>query len=215
MGAPQFMIATFPITNRSLHARRYPRRPAREILHPSCRRRETHHRRHRQNRRQPPHRHRHGSGKNRSSRLAARSRRLPLQRRQAHPAQALQPHPLRRRNPPPPPWQLDRRDARSSGKSLTSGKATPPGGGESGECRFGSRLRRAKEKAGFPACGWVVVRHTPYTMKSLTLFTVLAAAIFATSCRTVAPIDPMTGQPSARCLPGGYREDTTTVIVEK
>jgi hypothetical protein len=52
-------------------------------------------------------------------------------------------------------------------------------------------------------------------MKSLMLFTVLTAAIFASSCRTVAPIDPMTGKPSARCLPGQFQEESTTVIVEK
>ncbi len=38
-------------------------------------------------------------------------------------------------------------------------------------------------------------------MKSLLLLPILALALFASSCRTVTPIDPMTMKPSCRCLP--------------
>lgn len=40
-------------------------------------------------------------------------------------------------------------------------------------------------------------------MKFLILLPVMATAFFASSCRTVAPLDPMTMKPSANCLPGG------------
>lgn len=39
-------------------------------------------------------------------------------------------------------------------------------------------------------------------MKFLILFPILATVFFASSCRTVAPLDPMTMKPSANCLPG-------------
>lgn len=41
-------------------------------------------------------------------------------------------------------------------------------------------------------------------MKSLLLLPILALAIFASSCRTVPPLDPMTMRPSCKCLPGHY-----------
>jgi hypothetical protein len=40
-------------------------------------------------------------------------------------------------------------------------------------------------------------------MKFLLLLPVMATAFFSSSCRTVAPLDPMTMKPSAECLPGG------------
>ena len=39
-------------------------------------------------------------------------------------------------------------------------------------------------------------------MKIPLFITVLAAALFACSCRTATPIDPMTMKLSERCLPG-------------
>ena len=38
-------------------------------------------------------------------------------------------------------------------------------------------------------------------MKSLLLIPVLGLALFAASCRTMTPLDPMTMKPSAHCLP--------------
>jgi hypothetical protein len=40
-------------------------------------------------------------------------------------------------------------------------------------------------------------------MKILLLIPVVGLALFASSCRTVTPTDPMTGKQSERCLPGG------------
>jgi hypothetical protein len=39
------------------------------------------------------------------------------------------------------------------------------------------------------------------------LFTVLGLAFFASSCRTVTPIDPMTMKQSCKCLPGQFKQD--------
>jgi len=39
-------------------------------------------------------------------------------------------------------------------------------------------------------------------MKITLFITTIALALFASSCRTYTPIDPMTGKPSTRCLPG-------------
>lgn len=37
------------------------------------------------------------------------------------------------------------------------------------------------------------------------LFTLISGiALFAVSCRTVTPLDPMTMKPSDRCLPGNF-----------
>lgn len=44
-------------------------------------------------------------------------------------------------------------------------------------------------------------------MKTLLLLPVVALAIFASSCRTVTPIDPMTMKQSCRCLPENFRPD--------
>ncbi len=44
-------------------------------------------------------------------------------------------------------------------------------------------------------------------MKFLLLIPILGLAFFANSCRTVTPIDPMTGKQSCKCLPGHYRPD--------
>ena len=41
-------------------------------------------------------------------------------------------------------------------------------------------------------------------MKFLLLLPVLAVPFFASSCRTVAPLDPMTMKQSCRCLPGHF-----------
>jgi len=38
-------------------------------------------------------------------------------------------------------------------------------------------------------------------MKSLLLFPIVALALIASSCRTVTPVDPMTGKQSCKCLP--------------
>lgn len=45
-------------------------------------------------------------------------------------------------------------------------------------------------------------------MKITLLIPVLALALFATSCRTSTPIDPMTMKPSERCLPGNLTPDS-------
>jgi hypothetical protein len=39
-------------------------------------------------------------------------------------------------------------------------------------------------------------------MKKLLFLSLLGLAFASVSCRTVAPLDPMTMQPSDRCLPG-------------
>ncbi len=44
-------------------------------------------------------------------------------------------------------------------------------------------------------------------MKSLLLLPLLGLALFSASCRTVAPLDPMTMKPSCKCLPGNFRPD--------
>ena len=44
-------------------------------------------------------------------------------------------------------------------------------------------------------------------MKTLLLLPVVALAFFAISCRTVAPIDPMTMKQSCRCLPENFKPD--------
>jgi hypothetical protein len=43
--------------------------------------------------------------------------------------------------------------------------------------------------------------HPHHPMKIPLFITVAALALFANSCRTVTPIDPMTMKPSERCLP--------------
>ena len=45
-------------------------------------------------------------------------------------------------------------------------------------------------------------------MKILLLIPVLGIALFASSCRTVTPIDPMTMKQSERCLPENYPPGT-------
>jgi hypothetical protein len=44
-------------------------------------------------------------------------------------------------------------------------------------------------------------------MKSLLLLPLLGLALFSSSCRTVATLDPMTMKPSCKCLPGNFRPD--------
>lgn len=44
-------------------------------------------------------------------------------------------------------------------------------------------------------------------MKSLLLIPILGLAFFASSCRTVTPVDPMTGKQTCRCLPGNFHAD--------
>ncbi len=39
-------------------------------------------------------------------------------------------------------------------------------------------------------------------MKKLLLLPIVAFVFVASSCRTMAPLDPMTMKPSDRCLPG-------------
>jgi hypothetical protein len=41
-------------------------------------------------------------------------------------------------------------------------------------------------------------------MKIPLFISALALALFASSCRTYTPLDPMTMKPSERCLPGHY-----------
>jgi hypothetical protein len=50
-------------------------------------------------------------------------------------------------------------------------------------------------------------------MKILLLIPILGLALFASSCRTVTPLDPMTMKQSERCLPDGSQ--TTTVYGTK
>jgi hypothetical protein len=40
-------------------------------------------------------------------------------------------------------------------------------------------------------------------MKTILILPLLGLVLFAASCRTETPIDPMTGKPTERCLPGG------------
>jgi hypothetical protein len=40
-------------------------------------------------------------------------------------------------------------------------------------------------------------------MKTILILPLLGLVLFAASCRTETPIDPMTMKPSERCLPGG------------
>ncbi|MEO6478042.1 MAG: hypothetical protein ABIQ96_23175 [Luteolibacter sp.] len=50
------------------------------------------------------------------------------------------------------------------------------------------------------------------------LFPVVALALFASSCRTVTPIDPMQMKQSCKCLPGhfkGYGSQCQTVVGTK
>jgi len=57
--------------------------------------------------------------------------------------------------------------------------------------------------AGFPLKNLLRSAPHPYTtMKKLLLLPLVALAFVASSCRTMAPIDPMTMKPSDRCLPG-------------
>ncbi len=44
-------------------------------------------------------------------------------------------------------------------------------------------------------------------MKSLLLIPILGLAFFASSCRTVTPLDPMTMKQSCKCLPENFRPD--------
>jgi hypothetical protein len=44
-------------------------------------------------------------------------------------------------------------------------------------------------------------------MKYLMLIPILALAFVASSCRTVTPVDPMTGKQSCKCLPENFRPD--------
>jgi hypothetical protein len=43
-------------------------------------------------------------------------------------------------------------------------------------------------------------------MKYLLLFPVLALAFFASSCRTIMPMDPMTHRQSCKCAPGYFND---------
>ncbi|MCU0749513.1 MAG: hypothetical protein MUF13_08210 [Akkermansiaceae bacterium] len=40
-------------------------------------------------------------------------------------------------------------------------------------------------------------------MKYLLLLPLIGLAVGLSSCRTLTPVDPMTGKPSGRCLPAG------------
>ena len=42
-------------------------------------------------------------------------------------------------------------------------------------------------------------------MKFLLLLPILSLVVFTSSCRTLKPVDPMTGEPSCRCLPENFR----------
>lgn len=46
--------------------------------------------------------------------------------------------------------------------------------------------------------------HPIHPMKTLFVLPLLAAAFFASSCRTVPPIDPMTMKQTCRCLPSHF-----------
>jgi len=61
----------------------------------------------------------------------------------------------------------------------------------------------AKDFAGLPPAYLLRTRpHPDKTMKKLLLIPLLALAALASSCRTFAPLDPMTMKPSDRCTPG-------------
>jgi len=69
------------------------------------------------------------------------------------------------------------------------------------------RPEPAKDFAGFPPADLLRTRpHPDTTMKKLLLIPLLGIATLASSCRTVAPLDPMTMKPSERCTPG--QQDT-------
>jgi hypothetical protein len=46
-------------------------------------------------------------------------------------------------------------------------------------------------------------------MKYLLFIPLIGLALGVSSCRTFTPVDPMTGQPSARCLPENSRPQVT------
>ena len=46
-------------------------------------------------------------------------------------------------------------------------------------------------------------------MKSLLLIPILGLVFFASSCRTVPTLDPMTMKQSCKCLPENFRPDGT------
>lgn len=56
-------------------------------------------------------------------------------------------------------------------------------------------------------------------MKIPLFLAALVLALFACSCRTNMPIDPMTMKPSVRCLPGHYihhiHHDTCHIVATK
>lgn len=45
---------------------------------------------------------------------------------------------------------------------------------------------------------------TNLMMKTLILLPILGFAFFASSCRTVTPLDPMTMKPAQKCLPENF-----------
>jgi len=60
----------------------------------------------------------------------------------------------------------------------------------------------SKEIAGvFRSILLTIRSHPSAYMKILLFIPVLAIALFASSCRTLTPVDPMTMKPSAHCLP--------------
>ena len=63
-------------------------------------------------------------------------------------------------------------------------------------------------------------QHPINLTKSLLLLPLFGLALFSASCRTVAPLDPMTMKPSCKGLPENFRQDgscckstTTTTTV--
>ena len=57
--------------------------------------------------------------------------------------------------------------------------------------------------AGFPLNDLLCsAPHPESPMKKLLMLPLVALAFVASSCRTMAPLDPMTMKPSDRCLPG-------------
>jgi hypothetical protein len=49
----------------------------------------------------------------------------------------------------------------------------------------------------------IIQPHPTDPMKKLLFIPILGLALFASSCRTVTPLDPMTMKQSERCLPAG------------
>ena len=66
-----------------------------------------------------------------------------------------------------------------------------------------------KENAGVARPDMLIVApHLTHPMKFLILLPILATAFFASSCRTITPLDPMTMKQASKCLPDYSRQSS-------